>query len=47
MAKLYKVNEGKILLGVCTGLGASGGESVGTWRLIDGEVIINGVKQDN
>ena len=34
MAKLYKVNEGKMLLGVCTGLGASGGASVGTWRLI-------------
>ena len=34
MAKLYKVNEGKMLLGVCTGLGASGGASVTTWRLI-------------
>ena len=34
MAKLYKINEGKMLLGVCTGLGASGGASVTTWRLI-------------
>ena len=34
MAKLYKINEGKMLLGVCNGLGASGGASVNTWRLI-------------
>ena len=32
MAKLYKINEGKILFGVCTGLGATGG-SVTTWRI--------------
>ena len=34
MAKLYKVNEGKMLFGVCTGLGASGGASVTTWRIV-------------
>ena len=34
MAKLYKIDEGKMILGVCNGLGASGGTSVGTWRLI-------------
>ena len=34
MAKLYKVNEGKILFGVCTGLGATGGTSVTTWRIV-------------
>ena len=34
MAKLYKVNEGKILFGVCTGLGATGGASVTTWRIV-------------
>ena len=28
MAKLYKVNEGKMLFGVCTGLGATGGASI-------------------
>ena len=34
MAKLYKVNEGKMLFGVCTGLGATGGASVTTWRIV-------------
>ena len=34
MAKLYRVNEGKMVLGVCTGLGATGGASVTAWRLI-------------
>ena len=34
MAKLYKVNEGKMLFGVRTGLGASGVASVTTWRIV-------------
>ena len=32
MAKIYKISEGKIFLGVLTGLGASCGASVTTWR---------------
>ena len=33
MAKLYKVDEGKILFGVCTGLEPRGA-SVTTWRIV-------------
>ena len=34
MAKLYRINQGKMFFGVCTGLGALSGASVVTWRLI-------------